>query len=280
MRARELYDHLVQSLTLEVSGEEKQTIIRWLLQERLSLSVADVRSEKLVSTSPAEFAEAIHRINSEEPLQYILGNSEFYGRTFLVNPSVLIPRPETELLAKYVIDAFSRSPGGQLLDIGTGSGCIAVTLELELPHFRVAATDVDPQALALAKRNSTQLGATVLFVLHNILTEALPFQSLDAVVSNPPYIKQSERNTLAKSVIGFEPELALFVPDSDPLVFHRVIAEKAQAALRPGGVLLLEINEKLGPETAAVVEATGFTQVAVVKDMDSKNRFVTGRTPE
>ncbi len=280
MRAKELHDHLLQSLTLDVGLEEKQAIIRWLLQERLTLSAADIRSEKSVNAATADFDEAILRLNRGEPLQYILGNTEFYGRAFYVSPAVLIPRPETELLVRFVIDDLGTSSGGSMLDIGTGSGCIAITLALELPGFTVSGTDIDSRALEVAKRNAAHLNAPVQFIQHDILRNEIPFTNLDVILSNPPYIQEKERSTLAKNVIDFEPELALFVPDNDPFIFHRTISKKAKSALKPGGLLMLEINEKLGPETASVLDDNGFIEVALLKDLDKKNRFVSGRLPE
>ncbi len=280
MHAGELYDHLVQSLTLDVGNEEKQAIIRWLLLDRLALSAADVRSKKVVNVSPADFDEVILRLNRDEPLQYILGNSAFYGRTFEVSPAVLIPRPETELLVSSIIDSLGNSSKGSLLDIGTGSGCIAITLALELPHFKVTGTDVDLCALEVARRNASQLRSPVEFLHHDILREEIPYGDLDAVVSNPPYIRHSERSTLAKNVIDYEPELALFVPDIDPFLFHRAISEKAKDTLKPGGLLLLEINERLAVETVAVIAGIGFRQIVVLKDLDKKDRFISGRSPE
>ncbi len=280
MRAKELHDHLLQSLTLNVGLEEKQAIIRWLLRERLTLSVADIHSEKSVNATTADFDEAILRLNRGEPLQYILGNSDFYGRTFYVSPAVLIPRPETELLVRFVMDDLGTSSGGSMLDIGTGSGCIAITLALELPQFTITGTDIDFQALEVAKRNASHLRAPVAFIQHDILLCEIPLKNLDAILSNPPYIKQNERPTLAKNVIDYEPELALFVPDSDPFIFHRAISEKAKSTLKPGGLLMMEINERFGKETAAVIAGSGFNHTTVLRDLDKKDRFVCGRAPE
>lgn len=280
MLAKELHDHLLQSLTLDVGPEEKQAIIRWLLHDKFALSAADVHSGKPVNAKTADFDEAILRLNRGEPLQYILGSCGFYGRTFFVSPDVLIPRPETELLVSFVIDNPRRPSRGTMLDIGTGSGCIAITLALELPGFTVSGTDIDSKALEVAKRNAAHLNAPVQFIQHDILSNETPFTNLDVILSNPPYIQEKERSTLAKNVIDYEPELALFVPDSDPFIFHRAISEKAKSTLKPGGLLMLEINEKFGAETAAVLAASGFTHIAVLKDLDKKDRFVSGKSPQ
>lgn len=278
MEAKELYDELKRRLTLEVSDEEKRAMIRWLLEDRLSLSSMDIQTNKLVPASPNEFADVIRRLNNEEPLQYVLGYTEFYGRKFQVNPTVLIPRPETELLVKFVVDTLGKASGGQLVDLGTGSGCIAITLALELPGFLVAATDVDTRSLEVAGQNAKRLKADIEFLQHDILTQRIPFHQLDAVISNPPYIRQGEAKTLARN-ISYEPAHALFVPDVDPLVFHRTLSEKAVAALKPGGLLAIEINEKLGSESARAIQECGFSAVAIVKDLDNRDRFVTARSP-
>jgi release factor glutamine methyltransferase len=274
MRSRDLYDALTRALTIPVSADEKQAIIRWLLEERSGLNTADLMAGKEIPLQPRHFEQDIKRLNDGEPLQYLLGHAEFYGRRFKVNKSVLVPRPETELLVGHVVDRLGKDCRATLLDIGTGSGCIAITLALELPGCKVIATDVDPHALSVARENARLLNATVDFRLNNILTEELPHSLLDAVVSNPPYIRTNEKMALPDNVKGHEPHGALFVPDDDPLVFHRAIAQKAKLALNPGGLLGMEINEALGSMTKKVVEQAGFTGVTIHQDLDGKDRFV------
>ena len=275
MQARELYQALLRKLTLPVDEGEKQAMIRWLLEDRVGLSAAELMTEKNVAVEPRHFDEDIKRLNLHEPLHYVLGHADFHGRRFRVNSSVLIPRPETELLVRHVVETLGPEDKGSLLDIGTGSGCIAISLALELPGFTVLATDVDPSALAVARDNARLLGAAVRFRQHNILEEELSFEDLDAVVSNPPYIRKKESDTMAPNVLGFEPHHALFVPDDDPLVFHRAIARKARLALKPGGLLAMEINEALGAATREEVERAGFSSVVIHPDLDGKDRFVT-----
>lgn len=274
MHSRELFEALASALTVSASTEEKHAMIQWLLEERSGLSATQLLAGREIPLHVRHFEQDLKRLNEGEPLQYILGHAEFYGRRFVVNKSVLIPRPETELLVRHVVDQLGIDSGGTLLDIGTGSGCIAITLALELPGCKVLATDVDLQALSVARGNARSLNATVDFRLNNVLTEELPHSFLNAVVSNPPYIRENEKMSLPHNVKGYEPHRALFVPNDDPLVFHRTIAQKAGLALAPGGLLAIEINEALGQETKEVIEGAGFTGVVVHQDLDGKDRFV------
>lgn len=276
MQIRELYQSLFTAITLPVSDGERQAMIRWLLEDRLGATTNDLLTRKEVPVTAQHFAKDIKRLNDGEPLQYILGHADFLGRRFKVNTSVLIPRPETELLVNYVMDTIGSATKATVLDIGTGTGCIAVTLALEMRNAHLLATDIDPQALAVAKENARALNARVNFRLHDILQEELPFESLDAMVSNPPYIRASEKKDLSRNVIGFEPHQALFVPDDDPLVFHRTIAQKAALTLKPGALLAIEINEELGKETVEAVRRAGFGNATIHKDLDGKDRFVAG----
>lgn len=278
MRANELFDHLLNALTLSVDHGEKRAMVLWLMEERIGLSVLDVQAGKPTAHDPSDLAEDIKRLNTNEPLQYVLGYAWFYGRRFQVTPDVLIPRPETELIVQFITDQLGKSFSGSLLDIGTGSGCIAVTLALELPKATIFATDVSSKALAVAQRNADHLGASVTFLDHNILVDPIADQ-LDVIVSNPPYILEREMATMGINVTGFEPHGALFVPDTDPLIFHRTIAQKAMTALKPGGLLAMEINEALGEATAAVLREAGYMEVVVHRDLDNKNRFVSALRP-
>ncbi len=279
MQSVALYQALVQSLTLPVSASEKQTLIRWLLEDRLGLSGSALLSGKEVLLTPSHFAQDLQRLNQEEPIQYVLGHTQFYGRRFNVNSAVLIPRPETEWLVQLVIDRTQKKEGMRLLDIGTGSGCLAITLALELPQCEAFGLDVSVDALAVARTNAGLHQAPVQFQRCDILTEELPFDNLQVIVSNPPYVSESESVAMAKNVKAYEPHLALFVPDDDPLRFYRSIAQKARIALLPGGLLAVEINERLGAETQDEIEQAGFFDVEVHPDQHGKNRFVTAIAP-
>jgi release factor glutamine methyltransferase len=275
--SRQLFQQLISDLLIAEPIGEKESIIYWVMEHQLGLSRAEVLSGKLILPDETRLREIIQRLNRNEPLQYILEEAEFYGRTFSVGPSVLIPRPETEILVQLAIDHFKGCDQNiSILDIGTGSGCIAITLALELSHATVTATDVSTAALVTAKTNSERLKAKIQFHQHNILQDELIFGQLDAVVSNPPYIPEHERITLSKNVIDFEPGTALFVPDAVPLVFHSVIATKARKTLKSGGLLITEINEGLGRETYDLYASLGYSDVRVIKDLGGKDRFVSG----
>lgn len=277
VNSKQLFQKLLRDFTTEDSRAEKEAIILWLLESKLGLSRTVIMANKEVKFDQTFLDQSIHRLNNHEPLQYILEEAEFYGRKFRVVPAVLIPRPETELLVKLVVDHFQGKQKIRLLDIGTGSGCIAISLALELRSSTVFATDISRDALGIAKENAKHLKAKVQFDVHDILNDTISMGQLDAVVSNPPYILESEKTLLQKKVIGFEPAQALFVHDSNPLLFHKAIAEKARQSLKPGGLLLTEINENLGKETAALFRSFGYTDVKIIKDLDGKDRAVIGR---
>jgi release factor glutamine methyltransferase len=192
-----------------------------------------------------------------------------------VNSAVLIPRPETEELISELKSILRYS--ASILDIGTGSGCISITLALELRGSKVFATDVSDQALSLSKENNTRLGATVQFLKHDILHEEIPFSGLDVIVSNPPYIVFSEKEQMQPNVVNFEPHLALFVPENDPLIFYKKIASKAYAALKAGGLLCVEINERFGGEVAKLFLDSGFEEIKIIRDLSGKERIVRGK---
>lgn len=276
--SKQLFQQLLRNLTTDDSREEKEAILLWLLESKLALSRAEIMAGKKVRADQSLFDQIVYRLNNHEPLQYILEEGEFYGRKFRVDQSVLIPRPETELLVKMVVDHFQGSKQEiRLLDIGTGSGCIAITLALELPSATVIATDIRGDALGIAKENAKRLTANVQFQIHDILNDAISMGALDAIVSNPPYILENEKNLLQKRVVEYEPARALFVPDSNPLLFHRAIAEKAMQSLRKGGLLLTEINERLGKDTAVLFKSLGYAEVQILKDLSGKDRIVIGR---
>ena len=277
--SRRLFQQLLRDFTTDDSRTEKEAILLWLLESKFALSRAEIMAGKKVRVDQSLLNGFIHRLNKNEPLQYILEEAEFYGRKFRVGPAVLIPRPETELLVKMVVDHFQGNKQEiTLLDIGTGSGCIAITLALELPFATVLATDISSDALGIAKENAKRLTANVQFQIQDILNDTLSMGQLDAVVSNPPYILENERILLQKKVVEYEPAQALFVPDSNPLLFHQAIAKKARQSLKPGGLLLTEINERLGNDMAALFESLGYADVKIHKDLCGKDRLVSGMT--
>ncbi len=219
--------------------------------------------------------DELRRLSEGEPVQYVLGFAEFCGRRFRVSPAVLIPRPETELLvAEAVSQLLSRERQCRVLDLCTGSGCIAWSLALEVPGTEVVAVDISGQALALAKTQFDAPGP--LFVKADVLDSGQDFDCgvFDLLVCNPPYVRESEKALMRPNVLEHEPALALFVPDSDPLLFYRAVSRWAQRFLRPDGTALVEINEALGPETEAVFRDAGLAKTEIIRDFASKSRFV------
>jgi len=283
--SKQLYDNLLQQITTYESQEAKE-IVFWLMEFYLGLRKIDILGDKSFEKA-IDWTNIIERLNNNEPIQYILGETEFYGRRFLVNDSVLIPRPETEELVKYIIDKqknqFSvKRKQLSILDIGTGSGCIAISLAKELPNFIVSAYDISKNALETAKKNAELNKANVNFEKVDILKP--PFihslfqyplrHSFNIIVSNPPYVTKQEIYRMQKNVLDFEPHLALFVEDSEPLIFYEAIANFAFNNLTDNGLVAVEINEALGEETANVFRRKGFSEVEIIKDMHQKDRFV------
>jgi release factor glutamine methyltransferase len=244
-----------------------------------------------------EALSAFRRMASGEPLQYVTGFADFYGRKFRTTPAVLIPRPETEILCRNVLAegmgcqgcGDGRGPSEHLatipsvLDLCTGSGCIAWTLALEMPGADVTAVDISDGALTVASSQdfSEEIARTGARAPEFIKADVLAGPSLagqyDILVSNPPYVMDKEKTLMRPNVLDHEPHLALFVSDDDPLVFYRAIADWAHAVLKPGGYAIVEINEALGPETAALYETAGFTDVRILKDLSDRDRFVSFR---
>ena len=280
--AKILFDRFIADLKLEESPDEI-TALAFAVLNYFGVSNTDVISNKIVPLGFGTLSPIISRLNAHEPLQYILNEAWFYGRKFFVDPSVLIPRPETELLVEESIkylESFRncqprlRGQGGRILDIGTGSGCIAISLALKFPNAHVTGIDISDKALTVAKRNATELKANVQFEQIDILKESNVMGKFNLIVSNPPYISTLEKPSMAKNVVDYEPHLALFAPEKDPLIFYRAIAKASKALLTPNGVVLVEINEKLGDEVKAIFNAEGNPTSKLMQDLTGKVRFV------
>lgn len=229
---------------------------------------------------PAEVAARLPdltaRLLAHEPVQYVLGTAHFAGMDLEVSPATLIPRPETEELAQLIAQEQRGRAGLTVLDVGTGSGCLALAVAQALRPARTLAVDISEAALAVARRNAARYAPDVEFQQLDILaaTPTIAPGTLDVLVSNPPYVRASERTQMRENVLAWEPATALFVPDADPLLFYKRLAELATVLLRPGGAVYLEINEALGTETAALFPAAAFAAVRVVEDFFGRVRFV------
>ena len=240
-----------------------------------------------------ELEAAMERLKKMEPVQYVLGHTEFYGRTFKVSPAVLIPRPETELLCRDAIKLGMRvyrmrSPYGKnaepvrILDLCTGSGCIAWTMALSIPGSRVTAVDISDAALEVAAGQdfASELKSKETFKPEFIKADVMDSEQeielgpFDMVLSNPPYIMESEKEDMRRNVLEYEPESALFVPDDDPLLFYRAIARWSQRFMSPDGVGLSEVNESLARQTETVFKAAGYAHTEIVRDLSDKNRYI------
>ena len=231
----------------------------------------------LTAEQDALLDNAIVRLQKQEPIQYILGYSDFCGLRFKVTPATLIPRPETSELVEWIA---SEATGNEsILDIGTGSGCIAISLAHKLPQSKVTAWDISNEALAVATENSKANSQTVTFEQVDILAYEPKGEQFDIIVSNPPYIKENEKEAMHANVLDWEPHTALFVPDSDPLLFYRTIAEKGSTLLKPGGRLFFEINRAHGKETMEMLAALGYTGIELRKDFAENDRMIRAIKP-
>ena len=271
--SKELFNELVNQVRLDETRDEICSIIYLLLEDKFGLTKVEVMTGKEIEPVKLDyFNDIIQRINRHEPIQYVLGKAEFYGRGFAVDGSVLIPRPETELLIRAVLKEKKFSP--TILDIGTGSGCIAITLAVEIPSSEVYAIDISEEALTVAQQNAKNLKAKVNFSKFDILANEKLEHWFDIIVSNPPYIAEREKKEMNSNVLDFEPPLALFVTDKDPLVFYKAIARRGKSLLKPGGKIFVEINERFGKELKQHFRNEGYGNVSIEKDINNKDRIL------
>ncbi|HVD98208.1 MAG TPA: peptide chain release factor N(5)-glutamine methyltransferase [Cytophagaceae bacterium] len=278
MHSEELFRQAADRLEKFYGKQEAQSLSFLLLQALYGWSRSEILATKQIpDLSKLNILESyLNRLEQSEPLQYILGQTEFYGYPFEVNPSVLIPRPETEELVQWIISENKNKATLSILDIGTGSGCIAIALKKNLPQATVYALDVSTQALETAKKNALLNQAEINFIDQNILSDTTGIPRTNIIVSNPPYVMEQEKPLMRKNVLAYEPSLALFVEDQDPLLFYRTIAEKAAQYLVPQGKIYFEINEQFGKETAELLTKTGFVKTRIMKDLSGKDRMVGG----
>ena len=256
---------------------EARAIVRLVLETKFDMSYTDILCDGLQQLSEADgkkLMDIMQQLAEGMPVQYVLGEAEFCGRMYKVNPGVLIPRPETAELAIAVSEEMKDKQQAAILDICTGSGCIATTIALECPKADVEAWDISPEALQVAKENAAKLGAKVNVVYQDALNIPYNGERWTAIVSNPPYVLDSERKDMSPHVLNHEPSLALFVPDTDPLRFYTARARYAITALVNGGLLYFEINPLCAKMVEEMLTAAGFKDVAIVDDQYGKQRFV------
>lgn len=221
-----------------------------------------------------KFQNAVNKLKNYIPIQYIIGNTEFYNLTLKVNAATLIPRPETEELVAWIINDQNNKQNISILDVGTGSGCIAIALAKNLPEAKVFALDVSEKALKIARQNAVDNGVTIEFIEADIFDVDLGNLQFDVIVSNPPYVRELEKETMSPNVLNHEPHLALFVKDDDPLLFYRSIVEVANNTLKSKGFLYFEINEFLGNLTRQLVQKLNYCNIELKKDLFMKDRLI------
>ena len=299
------YEELWHRLTHIYDAGEAKAIVRWVLDVRFGLSLTDILCGKVTELSAhdqTELEKIMQRLEKGEPVQYIIGVADFFGRQFHVAPGVLIPRPETEELCRWILasdkhgltrtvrESLHQSDAevqispclsdANILDIGTGSGCIAITLALELPDAQVTAWDISDDALRIAADNAKSLGANVTFEHCDVLNISPssflvpPSSKYSLIVSNPPYICEKEKSAMECNVLEHEPHLALFVPDDDPLLFYRSIAQYAIEALKPQGSLFFELNPLYADDLAQMLRMMSYHDISIRQDQFGNPRFL------
>jgi release factor glutamine methyltransferase len=277
--SRVLYQQAVQALAPLYGEAEASQLSRLLLEDQFNLSIEKVLIDAEIDTEDRavkEFQRKLEEVKNYRPVQYVLGKAHFYGREFIVDENVLIPRQETEELVNEILVDNNRQML-KVLDIGAGSGCIGLTLGMELPGATISAIDVSEGALEISKKNAEKFGLHIKCFLIDILElQELPDQ-YDIIVSNPPYIRNVEREKMHSNVLDHEPDLALFVPDNQPLLFYSKILELAQKGLKRGGRLYFEINESQGADMIQLCEGASCTSVVLLKDLNGKDRIVKAR---
>lgn len=271
-----LTQYIKEALSGYYPDSELRSIIKILYTEVLHLSMVDIYMGKDINLSVKQVSEIesiVCRLQEYEPLQYIIGTAEFYGLTLNVAPGVLIPRPETTELVECIVKE-NQNREVRILDIGTGSGCIALALNKQLPQATVTAWDVSDDALRIASLNNVKVNGKVRFEKVDVLTVQPEKEIYDIIVSNPPYIIDAEKKEMERNVLDWEPSLALFVPDNDPLRFYRKISELGREMLRSGGKVYFEINRAFGKETKVMMKELGYTSVEVIKDLSGNDRII------
>jgi release factor glutamine methyltransferase len=279
---REVFALFKKTLNGVYDANEIEALTLLIINEISGSSKAQIKAfpEKEITIEQAKrLNEILSRLKTGEPVQYILGYTEFYGLPFKVNPAVLIPRPETEELVEWVLTSIDdKHSKASILDIGTGSGCIVISIKKNLPYASVSAIDISTGALDTAKQNTQLNGVDVDFIQADILNfkSAIEDPKFEIIISNPPYVTLYDKTQMHTNVTDFEPHSALFVPEDDPLLFYKAIADFALDNLNDNGLLFLEINESLGKETVELLRSKGFKAIVLRKDMSGRDRMIRG----
>lgn len=277
------YIYIKQAIKGLYPEAEASAIAKAILSEVFHLSVADLYASKDMNLSSKQeeiLGVIIDRLKSNEPLQYILGDCSFCGLNFHVKPGVLIPRPETAELVEWIITDNKQSDiPVRILDIGTGSGCISISLAQNLPKAKVDAWDISEEAISIASQNAARLKVDVKFHQIDVFGDIPMSAKTDIIVSNPPYITNAERTDMEANVLNWEPSIALFVPDDDPLVFYKRIADIGMQILKPNGLLYFEINQRFGQETANMLQQKGYKNISLKKDLSGNDRMIKAERP-
>lgn len=278
---KEFYNILLHLLTKNIDEGEADAILLLIVETRLGWKRHHILVNDPLQTQEAELDHCkaiVQQVTEGYPVQYALGSAEFYGLRFEVNKHVLIPRPETEELVDLCLQKESKGNSLNIVDIGTGSGCIPISIKKTLPRAKVYASDVSIEALKLASKNAISNHCDVTFIQNDILKDDLPLSTLDCIISNPPYIGYAESNLMTPNT-RHEPEIALFVDDNDPLLFYKKIGTIGLQKLIQGGRLYFEINEQYAKETVKVLDALGYLKIEVHKDINGKDRMVMAVKP-
>lgn len=280
MKIKDYRTQFIDVLTPIFDAGEAESFFYLILEEKQKLKRIDLALQPDLLFLDCEIVvwnSILEELKKEIPIQYLLGKTTFYGLDFEVNPNVLIPRPETEELVEWIIRnnlKIEKFKDLKILDIGTGSGCIAISLAKNIINATVSAIDVSEQALVIAKKNAQNNSVNVSFINQNILETEDLGQQFDIIVSNPPYVRNLEKEEIKKNVLDNEPHLALFVEDKDALIFYKKIADLALKNLTTNGILFFEINQYLGPETVALLEELQFKDIELRKDIYGNDRMI------
>ena len=274
LTTKQLHSQISAKLQALYPQPEAQSIAFRLLEAVLGYSKVKILQNENITTDLTPLNAYVDRLLAYEPLQYVLGKEEFYGMEFAVNPAVLIPRPETEEIVQRIIIDNKQHKNLKIIDLCTGSGCIAISLAKHLPDSQVFALDLSAAALTLAQTNARNNGVTVNFIEQDIFSPLPTLPAFDLMVSNPPYVLESEKAQMRANVLAYEPHLALFVPDTDELVFYKRISLLARQHLRPQGQLYLEINEQRANAVSNLLMQNGFDRVSIWQDFRQKDRCI------